>query len=182
MQHWIGRMDPEFARLSCRTQNRRALAQPHRISAQCSPGSLVYKLRANQVIDSRIALCLDAFQQVASPGFKVIHPSLNFVPVASQLADPKRRFPPIVHQRFHRNLRPLVGALPVRKQRSRNRIMAIRKDVGFNVHLIADGPFSRETPAIHLWGNSFNDDASASVRSLCCHGCITFLKIFIVTG
>ncbi len=109
-------MDPELARPFARAQNRSALAQPDRISAQCSPGSLVYKLRSNQVIDSRIALRLDAFQQVASPGFKVIHPTLNFVPIASQLADPKRRFPPVVHQGFHRNLRPLVGAFPVCQQ------------------------------------------------------------------
>jgi hypothetical protein len=58
--------------------------------------------------------------------------------------------------------------------------MAICKNVGFDEHLIADSPLSRETPTVHLWSDSFNDDASASVWSLCCHGSITFSKNFSV--
>ena len=165
MQHRVGRMDPQLARSLGRTQNCRPLAQPLCISANSSVCRLRYEIRANQIVNGRIALGLDAFQQVAPPGLKVIDPTLHLESIAAQLRNPERRFPPVVHQRLHRNLGPLIRTLTMRQQRSCNRVMAVRKDVGLNANLVAHGPFGGKPATIHLRRDSFNNDAFASIRS-----------------
>ncbi len=181
MQHRVGRMDPQLARSLGRTQNFRPLAQPLCISANSSVCRLGYEIRANQIVNGRIALGLDAFQQVATPGFKVIDPSLHLVSIPAQFRNSKRSFPTVVHEWLHRNLCPLIRTLTMGQKRSCNRVVAVRKDVGLHANLVAHGPFGGETATVYLRRDSFNNDASAPIRSVCHHGSITFCKILFAS-
>ena len=77
----------------------------------------------------------------------MIDPALHLVAVSAQLRHAKRRIPAVVHERLHRNLGPLVGALAVREQRSGNRIVAIGEDIRLDADLIADGAFGGKASA-----------------------------------
>lgn len=51
--------------------------------------------------------------------------------------------------------------------------MPVGENVSFNTHLISDRSLRREPAAVYLWGDAFNNDAPASIRSFC-HGNVTF--------
>ncbi len=51
----------------------------------------------------------------------------------------------------------------MRQQRCGDGVVAVGKDVGFHAHLVAYGALYRKPSAIDRGGDSFNDDALASV-------------------
>ena len=50
------------------------------------------------------------------------------------------------------------------EQRGGDGVVAVGEDVGFDAHLVADGALCGEASAVDLRGESFNDDALASIR------------------
>ena len=78
MQHWIGRVDPQGRRrsLSC-AKNARSLLQPFMVRTRSPRSRRSHHFGADQIIDERVALGGDAFQQIAPPGLKMIDPPLH---------------------------------------------------------------------------------------------------------
>src|ERR1700683_3709465 len=99
----------------------------------------------------------------------MIDPSLHLESVAAQPADPECCGPAVVDEQAQWNLDPLAGAFPMREQRGGDGVVAVGEDVGFNADQIAHGAFCGESASVHFGGDSFNDDAPASIRWSHCH-------------
>jgi hypothetical protein len=115
--------------------------------------------------DRRVALRLDALEQIPVPGLEVVHPPLYLENVTANFAHAERSRPAIVavHDRLHGNLDPVIRALAARQQGRGNRVVAVGKDVRFHMDLIAHRPLHRKPAAIDRRRDSFNHDALASI-------------------
>ena len=172
MQLRIGGVDAQILRLLAGAQHHCPLRKPDGVGTKGATGGFRNQIGANQVVHRRIALRLDALQQVAPPGFKMVDPALHLEAVAAHFAHAERARPAVVavHNGVHGDFDPMIGTLAMRQQAGGNGIVAVSKDVGFHANQVANGAFCGETSAIDGGGDAFKNDAFASVRFGHCHG------------
>ena len=117
MQHGVGGVGAKLFAALCRSAGSWRVAKPVGVGARGACRGLIDEIGADEVVDRRVAFGLDALEQIAAPGFKVVDPALDLESVAAQLADAKCCGPAVVDQWAHGNLGPLVRAFAVSEQR-----------------------------------------------------------------
>jgi hypothetical protein len=130
----------------CRSAILGALVEPFGIGSKCAARSRIYQVCANQVVDRRIGFSLDAFQQIAAPGFKVVDPTLHFEAIVAQFFHAECSRPAVVHQGLHGYLGPLIRTFAVNQQRGGDRVVPVGEDICFHADLIAQSAFCGESP------------------------------------
>src|SRR5690606_35620240 len=102
-------------------------------------------------------------QELVAPRQERIDPGRERVLVAADVRDAKRAAPAVVAERLERSLAP--GALirpPVKQQRG-DAVVPVREDVGFDGDRLADDALDRESPAVDLGRDPFDNGAAAAV-------------------
>ena len=173
----IGGMDAQRLGFLTGAQNGGTLLEPQGIRAGGTGGSLRDEIGADEIVDRRIGFGMDALQQIATPGLKMIDPALDLEGVSTQLGDAECAEPSIVDEGLHGNLDPVGGALAPGKQGGGDGVVAIGEDVGLNADLIAYGSLCREASAVDFGGDAFDDDASATIGWSDCHGSAVFSRV-----
>src|SRR6185437_14137487 len=102
-------------RIAAGAQRFGASREPGGVSAGRACRSGFNEVGADEVIDSRVGLGLDALEQVAMPGFEMIDPALDLEAVAAKFSHAEHGEPAVVDQRLHGDFDPVSGSLSMRK-------------------------------------------------------------------
>ena len=142
-----------------------------RIRAGRSRDSAFDEVSTDHIIDRRVLIRVDALHQVAAPGFEMVYPGFECVPVTPYFRNGKLSPPAIVHIKLDGLFRPRSSSSDAETSTHRNRIMAVSKNIGFYANHIP-GNALRCKPAcilLHFRLHAFNDYSSPSVSVRCSH-------------
>ena len=118
---------------------------------------------ADDQVDRDILVGLDAFCQIAGPGFEVVDPGAHRVEIAPQLPNGKRAPPAVIDQGLHGGFDPSRLVLFPIEEHARDRVMAVGKHIGFDGQRVADDAFDGECAVVDPRRDILDDDSRPSV-------------------
>ena len=127
---------------------------------------LVDEARTDLDLDLDVLSRGDSLGQARRPRSVVVDPALDRVGVAAELGDVEAAAPAVVDERRHRHLGPIRRRLVAVLEHGGERVVAVREDVGFDDHALADGPFDRKSAGVHLWRDGLDRGPAAGIGQL----------------